>query len=224
MGHAYRLTLAAAAVIAAASAPAGVLTEPSPVADCRPCEIDGGKAGRWTATFDTVEADGERVIRSIRLRKGNAKELVLAVNDMTPVPKGETFFFGPVDINFDGCQDLMVLVNEGVANEYAEYWVFDGKRSTWVPAGRYPVFKVDGENKRLSTFERGGYGGRIYERNEFTSEGLKPVLVRSEKQTLLRAPDQFRRIVSERINGRMRVVRQRTVSGSEPMEPATKVR
>jgi hypothetical protein len=211
---------AALAALAAVAAPAALLTEPTTVSDCRPCNIDaGGKAGRWAATFDIGDVDGERIIRAVRLRNEQSKELTLPVSKMTPVPAGDKFVFGPQDINFDGCQDLMLTVDAGVANEYAVYWIWEAQRSTYVPAGRYPVFQLDPQKKRLTTFERGGYGGRIYEKNEYTFQsGIKPLLVRSEKQTLLRAPDRFRRTVSERVNGRMRVVRQRTVSGSELMD------
>jgi hypothetical protein len=194
------------------------LKKPVLLDDCRPCLVSlGGNSDTWAITFDIRETDGERVVRSLRARKQDAKEVTLPVRDMTPVPPGDRFFFGPEDINFDGYKDLLLKVDQGASNAYAVYWAFDPENAAWVCLGRYPLLHVDTERRRVKSFERGGYGGRIYERNEYEFRGLKPVLVRSEKQTLLRAPDRFRRTVRERVNGRMRIVKQRVVSGSTAM-------
>jgi hypothetical protein len=168
-------------------------------------------------TFVVLDSEGDRVIRRIRAQKHDAKEVTLPVGEMTPVPPGERFFFGPQDLNFDGYADLMLKVDQGASNAYAVYWLFDAKNGSWVSVGRYPILQPDSGRKRLTSFERGGYGGRIYERNEYEFRGLKPVLVRSEKQTLVKAPDRFRRTVRERVKGRMRIVSQRIVSGSTAM-------
>jgi hypothetical protein len=164
-----------------------------------------------------ADVDGERVVRSLRAQDEGGKEVTLRVREMTPVPPGERFFVGPQDINFDGYDDLMLKVDQGVANAYAVYWLFDPQKTGWIPLGRYPILQLDREKKRLKSFERGGYGGRIYQRNEYEFRGLKPVLVRSERQTLVRAPDRFRRTISERKGARMRIVKQQIVSGSAAM-------
>jgi hypothetical protein len=130
---------------------------------------------------------------------------------MEPISKDEQFFFGGVDINFDGLLDLMLITRRGVANAYAEYWLFDAKTGMFTALGTYPVFRIDSQKGRLSTYERGGSAGMIHESKEYAFLDGKLTLMRDEKQEATKQPGIFRQVIRERVNGVMKITTAKTI-------------
>jgi hypothetical protein len=185
---------------------------PSSVADCRPCTFSpGGSFPASSFTFDLKTLPEGRSVEAIAVDRDSKPVQRLPVAGMEPVSKEEQFFFGGVDLNFDGLLDLMLITRKGVANAYAEYWLFDPKTAMFTALGTYPVFRVDARKHRLSTYERGGSGGLIHESKEYAFLDGKLVVMRQEKQDATREPGVFRKVVRERIDGVMKITKTETV-------------
>ncbi len=190
------------------------LPAPSNVNDCQPCTLSpGADVPAYNFTFDIKPAGDRREITSIRVSSPSDPKLTqtLAVTGMEPLGKEEPFFFGGVDVNFDGLLDVMLITRRGVANAYAAYWLFNPKTKLFTPLGTYPVFRVDAEKRRLLTYERGGSGGMIHESKEYAFQNGKLLLMKDEKQEATQRPDVFRKVIRERVKGVMKVVKTETV-------------
>ena len=209
-----RLILRAALSIPGVSLAQSVpLTQASNVRDCRPCIFSpGGKFPAYTLTFGLKMAGADRSVQTIEVVNQDSKATqTLTVSEMDTVGPEEDFFFGGVDINFDGVLDLMLITRRGTANAHADYWIFDGASGTFKLLGSFPVFSADAARKRLKTYERGGYGGMIYESKEYAFVAGKLTVMRIEKQEAARHPGMFRRVVQQRVNGVMKTVSTQTV-------------
>jgi hypothetical protein len=204
--------LVAVALLLAGVSAAEELTSAKLVKDCQPCSFKPGKELPEYSFFFEQKA-GERAVSAIRVQKGYAAAGRLEVKEMTPLGRSEQFFFGPQDVDCDGYRDLLLVTSKGAANAYAEYWRFEPKAGEYVALGKYPVFKVDQSRCVLSSYERGGYGGLVYEAKEYKVVDGKVTLMRSEKQELAKAPDVFRRTVSERSGKTLKVTSQQTLKG-----------
>lgn len=186
---------------------------PSNVRDCRPCSFSpGGSFPAYSFTFDLKTIGDERIVETIEIASQSSKVVQrLPVTGMEPVGKEEDFFFGGVDINFDGFLDLMLITRRGIANAYAAYWLFDPKSNTFTEVGTYAVFRVDPRRRRLSTYERGGSAGLLYESREYAFLDGQLTLMREEKQEATNQVDVFRRVVRKRVGGVMKVVKTETM-------------
>lgn len=200
-------------MLVSASAAWGQAPVPSNVRDCRPCSFSpGAKIPTYSFTFDLKTAGSERSVQAIDVVNQSSKTAQrLPVTGMAPVGQEDDFFFGGVDVNFDGLLDVMLMTRRGVANAYAVYWLFDPQSSAFTSLGTYPVFRVDPSRKRLVSYERGGSGGLIYQSREFSFVDGKLTLVRDEKQDATKQPGVFRKVVRERTDGVMKVVKTETV-------------
>lgn len=159
-----------------------------------------------------IDAQG-RAVESIDVTRAGESNLYqqLSVKDMTPVPDAQPFFFGGVDLNADRFLDLMLITSRGVANAYADYWLFQPTTGKYTYLGNYPVFRIDPVNHRLLTYERGGMGGMIFESREYEFRAGKLILTKSEKQDATGRPGMFRKVTRRRINGVLKIVRTDTV-------------
>jgi hypothetical protein len=201
-------------MLAAFAAP-GQLPGPANVSDCRPCTFSPGKGlPSYSFTFDLKKLPDGRAVEAIRVARDSQPLQRLPVTAM-PIGKDEPFFFGGVDVNFDGFLDLMIITRRGAANAYAQYWIFDSATSKFAVLGVYPVFRIDAQKHRLSTYERGGFGGLAYESKEYSFSNGKLVLMRDEKQSATSHPDQFRKVIRERIGGAMKTTKTESVKAPE---------
>src|SRR5262249_27748415 len=175
---------------------------PADVHDCRPCTFSPGPSTpAYSFTFDLKSEGKQRSVQAIQAINLSSKaSQKLPVSGMVPVGQEENFFFGGVDINFDGFLDLMLITRRGTANAYAAYWLFDSKTGTFKSLGTYPVFRVDHAKKQLSTYERGGSGGLIYASKVYQFSNGKLTLMRDEKQDALKQGNAFRKTVRERVD------------------------
>lgn len=196
----------------AALAFAGVVFAQADVNDCRPCTITpGGKTPAFSFTFEIKKE--ERSVTAIHVVNSSthAKQRLTVTADMDPIQAGQKFFFGGVDVNFDGYLDVMLITSRGVANAYADYWIYDPVKASFEPLGNYPVLKIDAAKKRLSTYERGGSAGLEHEAKEFAFVNGKLTVMREEKQEPTNQPGVFRKVVRERAGAGMKTVKTETV-------------
>jgi hypothetical protein len=189
----------------------GVATA-GPVQDCQPCLFrPAAGVPEVSLVFHLrPRAGGERVVEDIVVQRGGQDIQRLPVPEMDPVPPGESFLLDEQDINFDGYNDLALAVAQGIANTYAMYWLFDPSQGRFTPLGRYPWLTVDATHKRLSAYERGGDGGLIYTATTYAFSDNVLLVMRRERQER-RPQGGYRKIIEERRNGRLQVVRKQNV-------------
>jgi hypothetical protein len=84
--------------------------------------------------------------------------------------------------------------------------------------GNYSVFTIETDTHRLKTYERGGYGGMVYESDEYAFADGKLLLMRSEKQEATTQPNVFRQVIRERVKGVLKVTHRSTVKGKAPQD------
>ena len=154
--------------------------------DCQPCKFSISPDKKpYIFTFNLGIEGGDSVfIKSISVASPANKKpaQVLPIDFMTPTIKGEQFYFEVIDINFDGFNDLLLIVAMGSANSYAKYWLYNPASKQFDYLDEFPIFKIDETTRSLSTYERGGHGGMIYERKFYKFVNKKLVVVRAEKQ------------------------------------------
>lgn len=196
------------------SAVAKLLTQPEFVSGDQPCLIrPASSTDNYEFRFIFHTEGDQRAVSEIEVYRAAVRMAVLPVPDMQPAGLEEPLFFGPQDINFDGYLDLMLRTRHGLVNAAALYWLFESTSASWTPLGEYPILEPDAEARRLFTLERGGHGGRIYDRNEYSIIDRQMTLLRSERQRLLRQPSTFQRTIREPRNGVLTVTSRTTVSG-----------
>ena len=187
----------------------GQPSEPGNVPDCRPCSFSPG--GQFPVYQFTFVLNQDRIVTAIEVTQDSQFIQRLPVTGMEPTGAKEDFFFGGVDINFDGLLDLMLIVRRGVANAYAAYWLFDPQQGKFTALGTYPVFRVDAGKRQLSTYERGGSAGLIHDSKEYAFVDGKLTVMREEKQEATRQAGVFRNVVRQRVNGVMKVLKTEMV-------------
>jgi hypothetical protein len=192
---------------------------PSRVDDCQPCRIKiATDLPEYSFVFEVRgKSASRRVIESIGVYSGDDPKpaQTLTIHDMAPMLSKEGFVFGGVDLNFDGYLDLMLVTARGQANASANYWLFVPSSKTFKFIGTYPIFKVDAERHRLSTYEVGGHGGLDYDAREYTFLDGALTLMRLEVQRPTANPEVFSKIIKERVDGMMKVVRRERVTRAE---------
>jgi hypothetical protein len=149
--------------------------------------------------------------------QGSSSAVKLAIKDADALYV-DTWQLATDDINFDGYADLYLVTRRGAANAYAEYWRFVPESGSFEDLGVFPVFTLDANSKRLSTYERNGSAGLEYERGEYAIEASKPVLQRHEAQVASEPLGTFEKTVSVRKGAEMKAVERKTVKVSVPEE------
>jgi hypothetical protein len=186
---------------------------PANVRDCRPCSFSPGTGfPTYSFTFDLKQAGNERAVAAIEIaRERTTAAQRLTVAGSEPIANEEDFFFGGVDLDFDGFLDLMLITRRGIANAYAAYWLFDPKTGRFEELGAYPVFRIDAQKRLLSTYERGGSAGLIHESRDYAFVNGRLTLMREEKQDATPRAGVFRKVIRERVGNTMKVLKTETV-------------
>lgn len=187
------------------------ISKPMLVKTCEPCDLlISPTLPEFSVRFEyRNEDDNFRSVQALLVSEAG-KDIVkqrLVVEKMTPVSQDSQFFFGVLDINFDGYNDILFATQRGVANTFADYWLFDPRNKEFYRLGNYPIFSIDYDRKRLKTYERGGYGGMIYESNEYVFVKNELIKMRNEKQVATAKFGAFKRITKENVDGIMKVVK-----------------
>ena len=191
------------------------------VTDCQPCKLQpSARLPPYLFRFE-IKSDptAGRIITAINVtREGDTKPFQhLPVAGAMPVFEGESFFFGGQDINFDGNADLMLIIERGVANSTALYWIFDEHSGLYSALGSFPVLRPEPSTHKLSAFRRNGEGGLLYEKLEYSFEGSRLLLVRSETQQSTGTRGVYRRVLKERVNGQLKMIRSQMLQGKAAM-------
>lgn len=84
-----------------------------------------------------------------------------------------------VDLNFDTVMDVGVGAALATPNESLDYWLVDGAGGGWRYLGRYSNLRVDAHARQLTTYEKGGHGGLLYESRTYEWKDGHMVLMRS---------------------------------------------
>ena len=201
---------------AAAPASSGEAPEPQAllVENCAPCTVKIGRnLSDYAVTFAVRELpDGRRTVDALDVSRTDRATAAqsLPVHAVTPIAKGDDFFLGADDTNFDGYNDLSFATSRGVANTYADYWLFDPAQSSFKYLGNYPIFKVDRQRHELSTYERGGEGGMIYKSKRYAFMNGVPTVIWSEEQEKT-GQDVYTKSVFELRGGRLALVKRENV-------------
>jgi hypothetical protein len=136
----------------------------------------------------------------------------LSVNDMEPIKKDKDFFIGTADINSDGFNDLYLVTNNGVANAYADYWIYDPVGKDFIYVGNFPVLSIDTPKRLLSSYERGGNGGMIYESKRYQFIDGKLEIIEVEKQEASQAYGIYLKQIFRRKGGRLILINSQNVT------------
>ncbi len=187
------------------------ISKPMIVKTCEPCDLlISPTLPEFSIRFEyRSEDDNFRSVQALLVSEAG-KDIVkqrLIVETMTPVAQDSQFFFGGLDINFDGYNDILFATQRGIANTFADYWLFDPITKEFYRLGNYPIFSIDKHQKRLKTYERGGYGGMIYESNEYAFVKSELIKIRTEKQEATSELGVFKRITKENIGGAMKIIK-----------------
>jgi hypothetical protein len=183
--------------------------------NCDPCRFTvGPEFGAIVVRFRLRDAgSGGKAVEALEIeseRTPGAKQS-LPVRDMDPVREGDKYFIEARDINFDGLSDLMLITRKGVANAYADYWVFDSTSARFNYVGNFPILKVDAGKRLLSSYERGGQGGMLYEAKRYRFDQGKLVVVEAEQQEATERHGVFRKTLYKLKDGKLQVVRRENV-------------
>jgi hypothetical protein len=188
----------------------GPSTPGMPVATCSPCVLRVGQGvGDFTLSFSELALPGgRRGVAELRLLRPDRPgwTQTFPVRDSAAMPATEAFFVGATDVNFDGHSDLFVATSRGVANTYADYWLFTLGDEGFGYLGNYPLFAIDSAQRRLETYERGGDGGMIYESKKYQFIDGALTVVEVETQEGTDQPGVYRRSVQRLENGELRPV------------------
>jgi hypothetical protein len=202
-----------AAVLALQSLAAVPQVGPHYVKRCDPCSIvlhDGTPPADFRFELETVPQG--RVVKAILFQRGGHTVQRLEVPSMTPLAEDESFFFGGLEINFDGWLDLLLMTEQGAANAKAEYWVYDPAAGIFRDLGEFPMFGVDAVHKRLSTYVSNGPAGLDFEKREYAFEGKNLIVMSEEtREPLPNRPGWHVRTVWRRKDGKLVVVLRQTV-------------
>lgn len=240
--HPFRLALPAALALAAACRPAadeGARTPPrdtaaAPVAADTPApapapvaEAPGGPAfsfrlhpGLPPYVF-TLERDGAGAVTAIRARaaEGDGEEQALRVpEDVSHAILEPGSRLSVEDVDFDGYGDLAFLAESAQANSWSDYWRFDPGSRRFLPLGRFPTLERDTAARVLSSYQRGGHGGRLFTASRYGWSGGRLVEVRREAQEWDDAAGRYVHVVSELRDGRL-VETGRTPLAEEEARP-----
>jgi hypothetical protein len=65
------------------------------------------------------------------------------------------------DLDFDGHADLALVTELAAGTSRSDYWRFDPRTGRYRPLGNHETLQVDPAARALTTFNRGGHGGRV---------------------------------------------------------------
>lgn len=194
------------------ASPSSAAPDASPgwVTDCRPCVVKVAPDASYRFTFEFEKSDGDRALQAIAVTSEDGTSVQrLPVDGMRAYAPDELFFMHTQDVDFDGNGDVLLLADGGASNAYAHYWRYRPQERRFEALGRYPVFRIEPERRRLFTHETGGHGGRIYDDKEYMFLEGRLTLLRQESQHWDGARGRYMRVVRERRDGRMRETERR---------------
>jgi hypothetical protein len=178
-------------------------------AECAPCSFaPSSGSAPLTLRFESTESQAQL---SIAARNTTIQRLDVTVE---PGDDVEEFKVGIADINFDGAQDLYLITSAGAANAYASYWLFQPTQQRFESIGAFPVFSIVPARRVLTTYERQGHAGRLYESCEYQIENGRPVLWKRERQ-VEKSPGTYEKTIAIRRGGQLEVTERKRVASAK---------
>ena len=185
------------------------------VDDCQPCVFNiSDELGKYQFFFEkSSDGDGGIIIKQITVKRACDQSEIqkLNIDFMSSTLAGDQFYFDTVDINFDAINDLVLVVHKGTANSYAKYWLFDSKSEKFEYLDEYPILKVDTDKQRLTSYERDGHGGMIYEAKEYQFSNKQLKVVRIEKQEWKADKNIYIKTIQELKNGKLVTISEQEI-------------
>lgn len=115
-------------------------------------------------------------------------------------------YFG--DINFDAATDFWLVTAKGVANSYADYWIYSQPHGQFIYLGNYPWLTTHPDSKTLTSYERGGYAGLNYTKKEYQFLSNTLQVTREEIQLHDPASNKTTQQVRTLIEGELKEINQ----------------
>ncbi|HEY0023070.1 MAG TPA: hypothetical protein VGB24_09170 [Longimicrobium sp.] len=155
------------------------------------------------------------IVDSIHVRRGSRH-----VQTLKPSPNGGTAGLGAdrvstPDLDFDGHADLALVTELAAGTSRSHYWRFETATGRYESLGNRETLQVDTAAEALTTFNRGGHGGRIWTAARIGVVDGALVPVRSEEQAWLQDAQAYIYIVRERRGSRLAEVSRDTLAESE---------
>ena len=184
------------------------------VKDCQPCQFMVGEGLPPYQFFFMLERNDEsRSIGEVVVKQALSVDTLqtLIIDNMYTVSLDGEFFFEARDINFDGYNDLSLIIEQGVANSYAKYWLFDSEMRRFNYLDEFPMLTVDRSTNTLSSYERGGHGGMIFERKKYQFDNGRLRIVSQETQEWVAEKQAYLNTIRVLKSGRLSVVEEKIV-------------
>ncbi len=179
---------------------------------CSPCKLDvRNGVTPYSITYDLMHASYERqLVRQLLVSQDGRIVQRLKVHREVPFLANEIPSLSGVDVNADGFQDIQFVTAQGVANTYADYWLYKPSLKRFSYLGNYPVLTRDPETHLLKTYET-SQGGVQYASRQYAFRGGKLELMRSETQDEIKTSGLFRLTIKQRIHGVLKTTTQKTI-------------
>ena len=157
------------------------------------------------------ERDGG--VDSVGVLRGTRRLQTLAVSENAPAPGVDRI--STPDLDFDGHADLGLVTELAAGTSRSDYWRFDSTSGRYVALGNHETLQVDSAAQSLTTFNRGGHGGRIWTAAQVGVAGGALVPLREEEQAWVEDAQAYVRVVRERRGGTLAEISRDTLSESE---------
>jgi hypothetical protein len=173
----------------------------------------GNASKKFMIHFNVSKKKNQNRLDSIIIKsqENSGWKQTLHLSEALLLDSDEEFFIGIEDINFDGFYDLYITIRRGVANTYNDYWLYNSNLQSLVYLGNYPYFKTDSDQCVLSTYERGGHGGRIFEQNFYRFKNDMLINFKKEKQEYVSNKDSYKKELYELKNEQLTLTKTKIV-------------
>lgn len=163
--------------------------------------------------YGLVLYEREGVVDSLGVLRETRHVQTLAVSENAPTPSIDRV--STPDLDFDGHADLALVTELAAGTSRSDYWRFDSASGRYVALGNHETLQVDSAAQSLTTFNRGGHGGRIWTAAQVGVADGALVLLREEEQAWVENALAYVRVVRERRGGTLVEISRDTISESE---------
>jgi hypothetical protein len=155
------------------------------------------------------------IVDSIHVRRGTRHVQTLKPSPNAGTPGPGAGRVSTPDLDFDRHADLALVTELAAGTSRSDYWRFKTATGRYEFLGNHETLQVNTAAKALTTFNRGGHGGRIWTATRIAVVDGALVPVRSEEQAWLEDAQAYVYIVRERRGTRLAEVRRDTLAESE---------
>jgi hypothetical protein len=141
------------------------------------------------------------VVDSITVTRGGRAVQTLPVPENHVLPEAGVERVSRIDLDFDGHADLAFVTELAMANTRSAYWRLDPATGRFRSAGVHETLHPDSAARELTTFNRGGHGGRLWTASRWRWTDGALAEVRREEQDVLEDGATYVRVVRERRGG-----------------------